>query len=58
MLELTPRVAYGVADQFACDQPAVIERPAAVVNLGEGISDNHRRVFIARQLEREQIIRW
>jgi hypothetical protein len=48
MLELTPRVAYGVADQFARDQPAVIERPAAVVDLGQGGPNNHRRVFIAR----------
>jgi hypothetical protein len=57
MMKLTPGVAHSVAHQFARDQAAVIERPASVVDLRQGIPNNHRRAFIARQFEREQIIR-
>jgi hypothetical protein len=57
MMELAPGVAYRVADQLARDQPAVIKRPTPVVDLGESIPNDHRRVFIAGQLERKQIMR-
>lgn len=57
MLDLTARVPDGVAHQFARDQATIIKRPAAVVDLGQCVPSDHRRVFIARQLKREQIIR-
>lgn len=55
VVELTPGMAHGVADQFAGDQPTVVKRPAAVVDLSQRIANGHRRVFIARQVERQQI---
>jgi hypothetical protein len=48
-------MAHGIAHQFAGDEPPVIERPPSVVDLGQCIPDERRRVFIAGKLEGEQI---
>jgi hypothetical protein len=48
-----PRVPYGVPDKLAGDEPSVIERPGAVVDLGQRLAHRHRSTKIAGHLDRQ-----